>query len=131
MSSTASAPKFRLCAPDFEVEGLDTWDSNWRRQLQEPLEERGIKPGNWVLPIFLSEDFVREDVVPLFFCREEFESRWNEFFPSQQVPENVVMMDLRLLVDRMLSDNDFDWSKMAFVSSPEAYLLAEDLGPTR
>lgn len=93
--------------------------------LEEQLQAQGIEPGGWVLPVYFSSDFQSEGVMPLFFSASDFVSAWIRAGNSkEEVPKTLAVMDIRMLVNQMLTTDELDWKIFQFVSSHTAYELA-------
>ena len=89
---------------------------------------QGIKPGAWVVPIYCHDDFQTEQMMPMFMSPADFASGWKRTGrPQDAVPENLAVMELRVLVKQMEQTDVFNWRIFQFVSSEEAYALAQQL----
>jgi len=96
--------------------------------LQEQLRKQGIKPGEWVLPVLCHNDLQAEDLMPFFFDSVDFKAGWSQAYGEDKaMPDNVAIMDLRLLTNQMLNSGGFDWRKCQFVTSMQAMKVAGEL----
>lgn len=102
-------------------------DSN-AEALRSQQTAQGLVPGAWVLPCYCHDDFQTEQMMPFFFSPSDFAAGWvRSGRPEDAVPENLAVMDLRVLVKQMEHTDAFDWSLFQFVSSEGAYALASEL----
>ena len=83
----------------------------------------------WVLPMFCTDDFQTEAMMPFFFSEAELVAGW----VRMGRPEEEAMfflhtvMDLRALVANMANSDEMPWSKFQLVTSAAAYELAQKL----
>ena len=118
--STYTGGKLKLRAPRAVLEATGAG-------LREQLEAQGLEPGDWQMPIYCSDDFQTEAMMPLFFSQDDFAAGWRRAGKPEPPPENLAVMDLRALVKQMRDTDVFDWKIFTFVSSEEAYALAQEL----
>lgn len=96
--------------------------------LREQQKAQGIEPGAWALATFCHDDFQTENMMPIFFSQEGFRAGWTRSGkPEESVPENLAVMDLRVLVKQMRDTDIFNWKIFTFVTTPAAYALAQEL----
>lgn len=120
-SESRTGRKLKLCGPRKVVE------TN-AEALRSQQQAQGIEPGGWVLPIYCSDDFQTDQLMPMFFSTEDLQAGWVRSGRDQiTVPENMAVMELRVLVKQMAETDIFNWSIFQFVSSEAAYKLAQEL----
>jgi len=96
--------------------------------LREQQKAQGIEPGAWVLATCCHDDFQTETIMPIFFSQDGFVAGWTRSGkPADSVPENLAVMDLRVLVKQMRDSDVFNWKIFTFVTTPAAYALAQEL----
>ena len=101
-------------------------------ELRNQQVSNGLAPGAWVLPVHCHDDFQTESMMPFFFSAEDFAGGWQRSGrPTDAAPDNLAVMDLRVLVKQMETTDVFEWSIFQFVSSPQAYALAQELMAAR
>ena len=100
--------------------------------LQQQQRAQGITPGAWVLPVYCHDDFQTPQMMPLFFSAADLQAGWlRSGRAADAVPENLPVMELRVLVKQMAETDVFDWKIFTFVSSEAAYALAQELITSR
>ena len=91
--------------------------------LTKQLEQHGLPTGE-VFPIFTCEELTTESVMPFFLSRAELVSTFAEVMrqrgSTQPPPEQMTVLDLRLLAKRMQSAG-VDWSIVQFVGTERAH----------
>ena len=93
--------------------------ANAQREEQEQLDAQGIDAGGWRIPIFSCDELQSPRMLPLFLSRADLAATWVAAGrPKESIPENVTVMELRLLVAQMQTAA-FDWSIVHFIA-PEA-----------
>ena len=102
--------------------------------LKKQLAAQGIDPGAWQLPVFCCDELQSSSVFPVFLSRAALVQAWLLSGRTREtVPENLTVMDLRVLVRCMRSGEVSEggagtpWHKVRLVSSLEAYELAQEL----
>lgn len=99
-----------------------------QEELRAQQAAQGVEPGDWVLPVYCHDDFQTPQMMPMFFSAEDFSAGWTRSGRSaDNMPGQLAMMDLRVLVKQMSETDAFDWSIFAFVSSEAAYTLAQEV----
>ena len=100
--------------------------------LRSQQQAQGIAPGAWVLPVYCHDDFQTPQMMPLFFSAADLQAGWiRSGRAADAVPEDLPVMELRVLVKQMAETDVFDWSIFTFVSSEAAYALAQELIASR
>jgi len=96
-------------------------------RLQELLAAGGIDAGCWQLPIFMCKEMQSASIVPVFLHPADLAATWKSAGGNEEdIPENLAVMDLRMLVKEMQTDAS-PWQLIHFVVSPESVKLAEEL----
>jgi len=94
--------------------------------LRAQLEAQGIEPGHWQLPVFVCDELQSPTVMPVFMSRSDLVQAWVASGREREsVPDNLGVMDLRVLVAQMQTDV-FAWKTVAFVGSPSAVELVRE-----
>lgn len=102
-------------------------------ELQGQVRAQGLHAGSWSLPVFCHDSFQSEQIMPLFFSQDAFSAGWQRADVSMRmgdaddVPENLAIMDLRILVQQMMNTEVFNWQIFTFVTSEAAYKLAQEI----
>ena len=97
--------------------------------LRAQLQQRGLADENtgWLLPVFLHDEFQTDALMPIFFSAAGFTQGWiNAGRPVDEVPQQPLMMDIRMLMLAMQQDSAMS-SKAQPVPSREAYQAAKEL----
>eukprot|EP00908_Phaeocystis_cordata_P018673 Transcript_30136.p1 GENE.Transcript_30136~~Transcript_30136.p1 ORF type:complete len:262 (-),score=85.87 Transcript_30136:89-796(-) len=93
-------------------------------RLREQLQAQGLEAGAWQLPVFCCDEMQTEAFTPIFLRHEDMVEAWvASGRPREQAPQQVAVMDLRLLVAQMQTDA-FAWSTVKVLCSREAVELA-------
>mmetsp|Transcript_45643 Transcript_45643/g.126684 ORF Transcript_45643/g.126684 Transcript_45643/m.126684 type:complete len:170 (+) Transcript_45643:129-638(+) len=96
-------------------------------RLLELLADAGIDAGAWQLPIFLCEELQSPNILPVFLSPQDLAATWEKSGRTkEELPEGITMMDLRMLVAQMQTE-DNPWRIVQFVGSQEAYELVSEL----
>lgn len=84
-----------------------------------------IEEASWIMPIFSCEELQSSSMLPVFLSRADLAATWVAAGRSKEtMPETVTVVDLRVLVERMMTDA-FDWSKVQLIASESAIELAQ------
>lgn len=95
--------------------------------LRSQLEAQGIDCGTWQFACYCHDDFQDEKMMYFFLSVAELQAGWvRNGRPELEVPDEPMMMDLRLLVGAMLKDDDVR-AKAQLVPTKEAYLLSQEI----
>jgi len=91
------------------------------------LDENSIDVGSWTLPVFICNQLQSKSVFPAFLRPSDLRKTWLAAGRAEaDIPDDIVVVDLRLLVAQMLTDVN-DWSRYHLVPSDEAIALAQEL----
>lgn len=102
------------------VEGTNT-------QLREMMKGEGLEVGEWVLPIFICEELQARNLVPMFLNPADARETWTKAGRKEEdFPEKLVMMDVRMLVNKM-SEATAPWDRFQFIGSSGAATFANEL----
>ena len=94
-------------------------------QLREQLHAQGLEAGGWQLPIFACDELQSPSAMPMFFSHADVSAAWElSGRLREDVPEQLTVMDLRLLVHQMETSDAFPWAVVQFLCSPAAAELA-------
>mmetsp|Transcript_79015 Transcript_79015/g.144057 ORF Transcript_79015/g.144057 Transcript_79015/m.144057 type:complete len:308 (+) Transcript_79015:100-1023(+) len=95
--------------------------------VKEKLKVQGIEAGDWLLPVFCSDDFQNPSLYPIFFSIDDLESAWVRSGKSQEelMFLTTTAMDLRSLVVNMEHSDAMPWSIFQLATSPESYARAQ------
>ena len=78
--------------------------SEYGETLRQQLVGVGRDPGSWQLPVFVSNTFQTESMLPVFFCREDLAAGWVRAGRDEAtLPQDAVVMDLRLFCEQLQS----------------------------
>ena len=96
-------------------------------RLQELLKGSGIDPGCWQLPVFFCDELQSRSIVPVFLSPQDLATTWVKAGRTEDsIPENLTLMDIRMLVAQMQTDSS-PWSLIQFVGSMESVKLAQEV----
>lgn len=96
--------------------------------LREQQAAQGMTPGAWVLPVYCHDDFQTDRMMPFFFSPLDLAAGWRRSGRDKEaIPEQLAVMELRVLVKQMETTDAFNWDIFQFVSSEEAYMLASEI----
>ena len=96
--------------------------------LREQQVAQGMTPSKWNVATFCSDDFQTDNVMPIFFSQSGFAAGWvRSGKTAETVPQNLAVMDLCVLVKQMRDSDVFNWEIFTFVTTPDAYALAQEL----
>ena len=91
------------------------------------LAQNSIEAGAWTLPVFLCNQLQSKSVFPAFLKPSDLRKTWMAAGRKEEdIPEDIVVVDLRLLVAQMLTDAN-DWGRYHLVPSDEAVAFAAEL----
>jgi len=102
-------------------------------KLQKMLETAGMDQGQWQLPVFLCDELMTSDMLPIFFHPREIQTVWkrNDLDP-EKMPQKFVMMDIRMMVaDMQKAGTGVPWKKAMFVGAEGAAECANELQAAR
>ena len=86
-----------------------------------------MQAGCWSLPIFISNELQSKSILPAFVRPSDLKNTWLAAGRTEDsIPQDIVVIDLRVLVAQMLTDMN-DWTRLHFVPSDEAVQLAQEL----
>jgi len=109
--------------------GSPQGDAEFGEHLQKQLEATDRAASSWRLPLFLSNSFQTESMIPVFLSREDLLRGWERAGGDKEKPPNPVMvMDVRVFCDQLQSGMPLA-KKIQLVSSLEAFELAKELNP--
>ena len=96
--------------------------------LRSQAAAQGLSDASWVLPVYCHDDFQTDKIMPFFFSTNDFAAGWTRFGKAADAcPDNLTVMDLRVLVKQMSETDVFPWHIFQFVTSEEGYALAAEL----
>ena len=96
-------------------------------QLQEQLKSQGIEPACWSLPVFCCDELQSAAVMPMFMSHEDLAHAWVlSGRKREELPEQITVMDLRLLAHQMQTTDNFAWSTVQILCSKTAIELVEE-----
>ena len=100
-------------------------------ELQAQLEAQGLEAFKWVLPTFVAAELETPSCMPVFLNRTDLAHFWQKGGrPKETVPEQLAVVELRVLVAQMQTDA-FAWSTLEFVVSQRAIALAKEIQVAR
>ena len=101
--------------------------SKMAAQLKEQLKTQGIEPGCWELPVFCCDELQSAAVMPMFMSHEDLAHAWVlSGRKREDLPEQITVMDLRLLAHQMQTSDTFAWSTVQFLCSKTAVELVAE-----
>ena len=96
-------------------------------RLQELLKGSGMDPGCWQLPVFFCDELQSRSIVPVFLSPQDLATTWVKAGRTEDsIPENLTLMDIRMLVAQMQTDSS-PWALIQFVGSMESVKLAQEV----
>lgn len=96
-------------------------------RLVELLKGSGMDPGCWQLPVFFCDELQSRSIVPVFLSPQDLAATWVKAGRTEEsIPENLTLMDIRMLVAQMQTDSS-PWSLIQFVGSMESVKLAQEV----
>lgn len=94
--------------------------------LAQQVTAQGLEAGSWQLPTFCCDELSSDTVMPVFFDPADLTEAWVASGRSREsVPQNLAVIELRVLVAQMQTDS-FAWSTVEFVGSPKAAALVRE-----
>ena len=88
--------------------------------LREQLKAQGMEVGTWQLPLFVCDELETPQVLPVFLSRADLMETWVAAGRKpENLPQNLTVMDLRILAKQMQTDS-YAWSTVHFVGSSRA-----------
>ena len=113
---------------ELRLQGTHGLVGNLKPKLLTLLEKQGIDPGCWTLPVFMCEELQSRAICPVFLHPADLAATWAKAGRDPaKLPENLTVMDLRMLVAAMQTDANA-WSLIQFVGSAKAAELAMEIG---
>lgn len=101
----------------FKLQGSTAFVHEVAPMLREQLQAQGLEAGTWQLPLFCCDELESPNVLPVFLSRADLVETWVASGRKREdLPENLTVMDLRILVKQMQTDS-FAWSTVQFVGS--------------
>jgi len=117
--TTESSDKVEL-----RLQGSHALVAELKPKLLNLLEKASLDAGAWTLPVFLCEELQSRSICPVFLHPADLAATWEKAGRDpEQLPENLTVMDLRMLVSAMGSDASA-WSLVEFIGSSKAAQLA-------
>lgn len=108
------------------LQGSSSIVASMASMLQQQLAAQGLDPGRWQLPVFCCDELQSASLLPMFLSRHDLVRAWIAAGHSREdVPENLTVMDLRVLVAQMQTDA-FAWEIVEFVGSEDAAALVQE-----
>ena len=93
-------------------------------KLREQVQGQGLEVGAWQVPIFCCGEMQTSTSTPFFFTHADLVEFWVAAGGKrEEVPQQVALMDLRVLVAQMQTDA-FPWSTAKLICSRQAAELA-------
>ena len=93
-------------------------------KLREQVQGQGLEVGAWQVPIFCCGEMQTSSSTPFFFTHADLVEFWVVAGGQrEEVPQQVALMDLRVLVAQMQTDA-FPWSTAKLICSRQAAELA-------
>ena len=98
--------------------------AQFKPMLTKQLEQAGL-PTSQLFPLFTCAELTTEQVMPFFLSRAEMVQTWEEAMRQKgsnaAPPEQMTVLDLRLLAHRMQTGGQVDWSIVRFVGTERAH----------
>jgi len=95
--------------------------------LREQLQSEGLEAGGWQLPVFCTDELQSPTAMPVFLSRKALVEAWvTSGRKIGDLPANLTMMDVRLLVHQMQTDGVFAWSTVHFLTSRACVNLVQE-----
>lgn len=117
-------------SPEMRLMGSAPVVNHTAPALQEGLREAGMDPGCWTLPVFICQELQAKTIMPVFLSTTDIKDTWIKSGRAEaDIPDNIQVIDLRMLVANMLTDDSNEWTRMHFISSPDAVALAMEVQP--
>ena len=112
---------------DMRIVGNHALVNTTKEGMVSQLAENSIDAGSWTLPVFICNQLQSKSVFPAFLRPSDLRKTWLAAGRKEEdIPEDIVVIDLRQLVARMLTDAN-DWSRYHLVPSDEALAFAAEL----
>lgn len=114
-------------AVELKLQGSHKLIADTSPQLRELLASQSLDAGCWQLPIFMCKELQSTQIVPVFLHPADLSATWIKSGGTEEnLPKNLAMMDIRMLVKEMQVDSS-PWELIHFVVSPESIKLADEL----
>jgi len=113
---------------ELRLQGSHALVAELKPKLKDLLEKAKIDAGCWQLPVFLCEELQSNSICPVFIHPADLAATWEKAGRDpEKLPENLTVMDLRMLVAAM-SEPTNAWSVVEFIGSSKAADLALEVG---
>jgi len=114
--------------PDMRLMGNHALVNSTGGALRAMLLENAIEPGCWQVPVFLCNELQSASIAPAFLRPSALKETWIAAGRKEEdLPSDVMVVDLRLLVAQMLQTDANDWTRLHIVPDNEAVQLALEL----
>ena len=95
--------------------------------LREQAKAQGLDPRSWHVPLFSCEELQSPQVAPLFLSRKALAEAWVVSGRKlTELPQNLTVLDLGVVVHQMMQPGIFDWKTVHFVSERKAVQLVQE-----
>ena len=96
-------------------------------KLEKMLDDMGIDKGCWQLPLFICDKLQSPKIVPVFLNPRDLAKMWERSGRKKEdLPEDISVMDIRMLVKQMQTDEN-PWKIFHFVGSVDSVRLAAEI----
>ena len=94
--------------------------------LREQAISQGLEPPNWHVPVFCCDELSSPSTMPVFLSRKALAEAWvTSGRKIKEMPENLNVMDLGVLVCQMQTDA-FAWATLHFVCERKSIALVKE-----
>lgn len=111
------------------VQGPNQIMSSVEPKLKSMLVTAGFEEGSWQFPVFMCEQLVGQEMLPVFLNPREIHAAWklNNLDP-EKLPDKFIMMDVRMMMaDMQKEGSGMPWEKVAFIGAEGGAELANNL----
>ena len=96
--------------------------------MRQMLTEHGMEAGSWTLPVFICHALQSKSIMPAFLRPSDLKKTWLAAGRTEEdMPEDIMVLDLRLLIAQMMASGENDWTRLHLVPSDEAVQAAQEL----
>jgi len=97
--------------------------------LRDQALQQGLEAQSWNVPVFSCDELQSPTVMPLFLSRKALAEAWvTSGRKLADIPANLAVMDLGVVVHQMQQPDTFAWSTVQFVAERRAVQLVQEAG---
>ena len=95
--------------------------------LREQAISQGLESPGWHVPVFCCDELQSDKVMPVFLSRKALAETWvTSGRKLADIPKNMAVLDLGVLLTQMQADGVFDWSTVQFLCERKSVQLVQE-----